>query len=120
MQALKIIFIFLFLFSLINSTCQPEEENNKIRDADICNKRAFNEDEVNSQAYKCCYMIQEVDLNTRKGDEYSCIYVTQNDYNNIKDLVKQYERESGIDDVKIDCKSTYVKITLLSLLIILF
>ena len=120
MELIKIIFISFFLFSLINSTCQPEEENNKIREPEVCNKRAFNEEEVNSQAYKCCYMTQKVDLNSRKGKDYSCIYITQNDYNNIKELIKQYERETGIDDVDIDCKSTYIRFALLSLLILLF
>ncbi len=119
MKILEILFIIFCLLSLINSTCEPDEENNKIRDKDDCVKRIFSDEEVNMQAYKCCYMRQKISDNTRKGNEYSCIFLTQNDYNNITNLIKQYEKETGIEDVKIDCGSTYLIYTIISLFLLL-
>ena len=65
-------------------------------------------------------MRQKVDDNTRKGKDYSCIAITENDYKNVKKLIKQLESDSGIKDVKIDCKATYIKYALLSLFLLLF
>ena len=113
MKTLDIILITFCLLSFINSTCEPDEENNKIRDDDDCTKRAFSEDEVANEAYKCCYLKQKVDAVTFKGNRYQCITINQNQYNYIKDLIKSYENEAGVKDVSIDCKSSYIKLGLL-------
>ena len=115
MRKLEIIYIILCLVSLINSTCEPDEENNKIRNKKDCVDRSFSDDEISKQAYKCCYMMQKINDNTRKGKEHSCIYITENDYKNIKKLVKQYKDMDGIDDVKINCNSYYLIYALINL-----
>ena len=115
MKIFDILFISFCILSFINSTCQPEEENNKIRDEDDCTNRQLNDEEKSTFKTRCCFMRRKLDDNTRKGKEYSCISITENDYKNIKKLVKQFEGESGVDDVKIDCKATYIKYALLSL-----
>ena len=120
MKIFDILFISFCLIGFINSTCQPDEENNKIRDEDDCVNRQLSDEEKNTFHTRCCYMRQKVDDNTRKGKEYSCIAITENDYKNVKKLIKQLESESGIKDVKIDCKATYIKYALLSLFLLLF
>ena len=118
MKSIIILFVSFCLFSLINSTCQPEEENNKIRDPEDCTDRSFSSDEISNNAYKCCYMKTKVNYNTRKGKLYTCIPLSQNDYNRVKDLIKQYESEAGVEDVEIDCKAYYLKYGLLSLFLL--
>ena len=120
MKAIIILFISLCLFSFINLTCEPDEENNKIRDSDDCKDRAFSSEEIEDNKYKCCYMRTKVNLNTRKGKLYQCIGLTKNEYDVVKDLIKKYEAETGVDDVKIDCNSSYIKFGLLSLLLLFF
>ena len=119
MKIFNLVFITFCLISYINSTCQPDEENNKIRDKDDCIKRTFSEDETSKSAYKCCYMKQKKDDYNFKGKEYSCITLTQNDYNNIKQVIKNLESSNVIKDVDIDCKKSYLKFSVFSLLLIL-
>ena len=119
MRKLEILCIIFCLISLINSTCQPIEENNKIRSKKDCVDRSFSEEEISHQAYKCCYMMQKINDNTRKGKEHSCYYITENDYKNIKKLIKQFKEEDGIDDVKINCNSSYLVYALIYLFLFL-
>ena len=119
MKILQIIFIIFCLVSLINSTCEPEEENNKIRGKKDCVDRVFSDDEISKQAYKCCYMYQKINDNTRNGKEHRCIYLTENDYNNVEKLVKQYESTTGIEDVKIKCNSSYLVYAIINLFLLL-
>ena len=120
MKVLEIIFISFCVISFVHSTCEPDEENNRIRDEDDCTKRTFSEEEALNEAYKCCYMRQKLDSTIYKGNRYQCLAVTLNDYNYIKNLIKQYEAQSGVDDVKIDCESSYIKFGLLFLTLFLF
>ena len=120
MKIFDILFITFCLLVFINSTCQPDEENNKIRDEDDCVNRQLSDEEKSNLYTRCCYMRQKVDDNTRKGKDYSCIALTENDYKNVKNLVKQFKNETIGKDVKIDCKSTYIKYGLLSLFLLLF
>ena len=60
MKVLEIIFIAFCVISFVYSTCEPDEENNKIRDKDDCIKRTFSEEESLNEAYKCCYMRQKI------------------------------------------------------------
>ncbi len=119
MKIFNLVFITFCLISYINSTCQPDEENNKIRDKDDCIKRTFSEDETSKSAYKCCYMKQKKDDYNFKGKEYSCITLTQNDYNNIKQVIKNLESSNVIKDVDIDCKKSNLKFSVISLRLIL-
>ena len=116
-------FLIFSLFFSINSFCEVEdgdEEAVKIRDKDDCIKRSLSDEEVENGGYKCCYIKEEVDTISFDGKLYSCILVNQTGYENIKDLVKQKERETGVDNVKIDCQSSYLYygILIISLLIL--
>ena len=120
MKIYQILLISLCLLAFISSTCQPDEENNKIREDDDCINRQLSEQEKSSTYTRCCFIRRKLDDNTRKGKEYSCIAITENDYKNIKKLVKQMEGDTGIKDVDIDCKATFIKYTLLSIYLLLF
>ena len=120
MKVLEIIFIAFCIISFVNSTCEPDEENNKIRDKDDCIKRTFSEEETLNEAYKCCYMRQKVDSVDFKGKRYQCIAVTLDQFNYIKTLISDYENRAGIEDVEIDCESSYIKFGLLFLALFLF
>ena len=119
MKIFYILFISFLILSSIKSTCLPDEENNKIRDDDDCTNRQLSETEKISYT-RCCFVSRKIDDNTRKGKDYSCLPITENDYKNVKKLVKQFEEEPGVKDVKIDCKETYIKYALLSLFLLLF
>ena len=115
------IIIILTILSFINSICNTEDEEvAKIRDTDDCSKRSFTDDETNEGAYRCCLVEKEVDRVDFYGTEFSCIALTANDYDKVKDLVDTMEKENGVDDVSIDCNSKYIKFGLLSLSLLLF
>ena len=120
MKIFNLMLINFCLISYINSTCQPDEENNKIRKDKDCINRVFSDEEKSRNAYKCCKMRAEVDSNNFKGKEYSCISLTENDYKNVKQLIKNLELDNTVKDVSIDCKSSYLKFGFLILLLLLF
>ena len=119
MKIIDVIIIFFCLFSFSNLTCSSEDQEIKIRGKGDCNQRSFNEEETNNGAYKCCFLKEEIDTITQKGTRYTCVAISQNDYNNIKDVVKQYKSHSGVDDVSIKCKSSYLQYGLFSLILLL-
>ena len=115
------IFIIYCIFSLIYSYCEDDdgEETIRIRHSKDCTKRVISESEQNEGGYRCCYMRQEVDTLTYKGKVYSCVVLTQSEYEDIKNFIKNKEKENGIKDVKIDCKSSYLQAGLIVLAFIL-
>ena len=120
----KILFGILIincLISLINPYCEDEdgEETIRIRHSKDCTSRIISEAEQSEGGFRCCYMREKVDLLTYKGKIYSCILLNQNEYNDIKNFIKSREKESGIKDVKIDCKSFYLHIGLTIVLALL-
>ena len=108
MKLIDIIIVFIILFYFIKCTCSPEEENFKVRDSDDCNKRTFSEEEQNEGAYKCCLMEEKIDTTSQDGKRYTCIPLTHNNYDDIKDLIKKYEANIGVKKVKIKCKSSFI------------
>ena len=109
------IFIISCLLSFINSYCEDEdgEETVRIRSSKDCTKRTLSEYEQNEGGFRCCYKREEVDILTYKGKIYSCVLLNQNQYNDIKNFIKNREKQNGIKDVKIDCKSSYSQIGLI-------
>ena len=115
---MKIFNLFLFIICLIfyiNSTCEPDEENNKIRGKSDCINRAFSDDEISRNAYKCCYMKYEIGDN----EYYNCAPLTLNDYYDIKTKISSLESAHGIDIKKLYCNSSYVYASLFLILIFL-
>ena len=110
------IFIIYCLVSFIYSYCEVDdgEETVRIRDTEDCTKRTLSEIEQNDGGYKCCYMREKVETLTYNGKMYSCILLTQSEYKDIKNFIKNREKENGINDVKIDCISSYLHIGLIA------
>ena len=123
MKILNIIFISFFLFSFINSYCVPEEDElvklSKIRKYSHCEERTSSTELAENNAYKCCYMKYYIDSHNYEAYVHTCILITQNNYDNIKDFVKRYEEQYNLEDLKIDCSSFYLQFGLLFILIFL-
>ena len=71
-------------------------------------------DSLKNSGYHCCL---------QKGksggvEKTMCKYLTEEVYDNIKDYIGDIE-DSGFDDVSVDCKSYYLQIGILSLLLFL-
>ena len=117
MKFLNQIFIISCLYFFVNSTCETDEDDtsHKYRHYEDCKDRAFDEEELESYSYRCCYMEIEIKtLNTEK-DVHGCVALTQPQYDNIKRTINDFESVEGVHDVDIDCKSYYIKYGLFSL-----
>ena len=120
MKILVIILILLYSLSFIKSICTPENEGNKIRDADDCKSRSFDQTEIDEESFRCCFLRLEKNSIDFDGKEYSCIAITQEQFNNIENYKKELENQVGIEKVKIDCKSTYFQYGLFSIFLLIF
>ena len=68
---------------------------------------------LKNSGYHCCLQ------KAKKGTvQTMCKYLTEDEYDNIKDYIGDIE-DSGYDDVSVDCKSYYLQIGILSLLLFL-
>ena len=120
MNKLILLFIITCLFSFINTTCTTDENDTyKYRDYKDCKNREFDFEEIEDNAYKCCHIEIEIESANVEHSFEGCIPVTKNQYYNIRQLVRQYEAKANVDDVDIDCNSSYVKFYIISLIIFL-
>ena len=114
MKVLKLFFILSCLYAFINSTCGTEEEDSNIyRNYKDCMNRAFSSDEIEDGAYKCCYLEIEYKTTNTEREVHGCAALTQSQYENIRQTERAYEMEAGVDDVDIECKSSFIKLGIL-------
>ena len=113
MKIFKQTLLIFCLLSIIKSTCSPENESSKIRKDKDCRDRSFDQNEIDEGAFRCCYLEVEMDSIDFNGKKYSCVAINEAQFNNIKSYKKSMENQSGIDKVKIDCKSSYIHYGLL-------
>ena len=121
----KTLYLLLVLLLLSKFNCQSEEEEQP--DEGDCGGDSNCENlKVGKGYYKCCLFEAEADEvigeSGSKKIKY-CEAIKKDDYDNIKDYIKQSEKEAKnnfkIDvDLSIDCASNYVMISLLSLIIL--
>ena len=108
---MKTLYILLVALFFSQSYCQTKEcefftETTGVED---CTSR------INSTYYRCCYV--EVDGG---GDVLeTCAFVSKEQYDDIDGKIKSLEDEFGFDDIKIDCDSNYIILSLLSLILFL-
>ena len=123
MKFIQILFISSFILITIKSACIPDEEDlirlSKIRNYDDCDKRTSTTELRENEAYKCCYLYYTLDTDNYKAKVHTCKLVTQKEYDNIKDTVSRYESENKVEDVKIDCNSSFIYLGLLYLLLLI-
>jgi hypothetical protein len=70
--------------------------------------------DIKVTGYHCCYLKAKDD-----EDEYNgCTLITDTQYNNIKDTIKEWEKDGG-DVKKLDCKSIYLELSILIFIFLL-
>ena len=94
---------------------------------DDCKDRTINDDDKNKYNKKyCCYMTYDgyKYSNSKMGTDGkeveingSCMTLTDEQHSHIKDLIKYYEVINGRVNVQIDCKSYYLQLGIISLLL---
>ena len=122
MRFIESMFIIYSLLSLIKSLCTPDDEEllylDKIRRYKHCERRLTDE-EINDNMYKCCYLYYFVDTRNVKSEVNTCIPITRNEYDNIRDTVRNYERKNDVEDVIIRCKGFYFNLGFLGIMLYL-
>ena len=117
MKVLKIIFILSCLFAFINSVCEVEEKNSSIyKSYKDCVNRQFSSEEIEDGAYKCCYVKIEYIIENTKGKFYGCTALTESEYKNVSQAERELESQEFINDVDVDCESSFIKLGILFLL----
>ena len=102
-------FQLLALLCLIIYTYQTCEKHNANKED--CKAENLDDDEKKTAEY-CCFF--------KDGDDTWCDSLSEYRYKHIKDVIKVARLEEGVDDdYSIDCKSLYLQISLLSLLLLL-
>ena len=116
MKLLTFIISILLLSYIITSECGRKE--NPKKDSD-CKDLKVDTDE----GYKyCCYSKVEAKVDGEKKTVEGCTELKQDDYDKIKDYIKNWEEESKDIEVKVkklDCHSVYLTGSILSLLLLL-
>ena len=122
MNLLKIIFLINYLLILINSDCIPDDERilklDKIRKYEHCEQRTDTKELAENNAYKCCYLHYKAETRNVKADVHTCVFVTLNEFENIKDTIEKYEDSHDAEIKKIDCKGFDLQMKLLFLLLL--
>ena len=110
MKPLYILLVVLFFSqSYCDDTkkCDFFTETTGVED---CNSRL---DPNDSTFYRCCF------VDVADGEIETCTSVTKELYDDIDGTIKRLEDDYGIEDVKIDCNSNYIILSLLSLILLL-
>ena len=137
MKPFEKLFIFILLFFFVNSTCTSFleiDENTSVEDIDwelysepdgidnsasssSCHSRSFSSLEQANKAYKCCYYQSTCDDDGDKEKTKVCMAYDQDSYKRVKEQVKYLKKVC--DDVKIDCKSSYLHLAIISIILML-
>ena len=123
----KALFLLLIALLITQLYCDDEEEE----DEGDCHKKDASKVKdceslkVGKGYHKCCFWdISGKDASGKKGEYKSCSPVTEKEYNDIKNVIKEMEDEGKKNgaksyDVSIDCDSNYISFAILSLIILL-
>jgi len=102
-----ILFASLILYIYSSSACDSKTDASKAKDC-----KDLQTD--NSEDY-CCYAKgKDEKSNSLSG----CVTVQKKDYDNIKDFIKSLENQ-GYEVKKLDCKSIYLELNILSFILLL-
>lgn len=116
MKLLTFIISILLLSYIITSECERKE--NPKKDSDC---KDLTVDTASGYKY-CCYAKYEYKEGGDKKTAEFCTELKQNDYDKIKDYIKDWENEEkeyGLKFKKLDCHSVYLTGSILSLLLLL-
>jgi hypothetical protein len=101
-----ILFASLILY-ILSSACSDKES---AESSDDCKNLST------SKADGHCCFVKGKDLN--KKDISRCISLEKSEYDNIKDYIKSLENQ-GAEVKKLDCKSIYLELSILSFILLL-
>ena len=87
--------------------CDAEVSASKVKDCENL--------KLGDEGYKCCYFKGKIE----NENTNTCIPITKSQYDDIKKTIKDFEKDSGNEVDKLDCNSSYLKYSLISLLLIL-
>ena len=117
----KALIILSSIFVLINSYCQPEDDDllllGKIREYEDCERRTTTTELQETEMYRCCHLYYTQETNNVYQEVDTCILVSHADYDDIKAYLDRLESTLRIEDTKIDCFGSYIKFSLLFLLL---
>ena len=109
---------FLILCSLIIYINTEETCNKKIGSS----SKDCKDTAVQQTGDHCCFMKVSFEIAGQKGEKSGCFEITQSDYDKIDEAIKNMEKEvenaggkATIDTL--DCKSSYIALSLFSLLL---
>ena len=101
----------LYLISFTYQSCDGHTSK------DDCKTDNLSQGEKDAGAEYCCF---EKDANSASRKDGYCVPLTKYQYKHIKDYIKRELIGGAHEDYSIDCKSFYLQISLLSLLLFLF
>ncbi len=102
-----ILFASLILY-ILSDECNSKESASSKKDCK----------DLKTDSYKCCFLKAK----DKDGEGSSCMSVTKEEYDNIKDYIKKMEELGKSEDLKIkklDCKSIYLELSVLSFILLL-
>ena len=118
---MKVTYVFLILYSffyIISSEyCESLLEIN-VNKASTCHKR-----QTSKEGSYCCFIKLKEKIAGVTFTTQSCEELTKAEYDNIKDYKKKYEKDCASENCsvkKIDCRSSYLTFSLLSLILLIF
>ena len=106
-----ILLIILLSLSYVQSQESKKCEEVVASTVDECRDKISQE--YKNSGYHCCLLVGKKNVQNSM-----CKYLTEEDYNDINDYIGDIE-DSGYKDVSVDCKSYYLQIGILSLLLFL-
>ena len=117
----KALIIISSLFALINSQCEPEEDDlyllGKLRDYEDCERRTTTAELKETSMYKCCHLYYEQETNNIYKEVDTCILITHAQYDDIKKYLDDLESIYKLEKTKIHCFGSYIQFSLLILLL---
>lgn len=108
----KIYQTIIFLVSLLFIHSTSEDSCSQLNPS---KKSTCHDKTVANSDYYCCYLKQKYLGETIT----SCTELSKEDKENIKEVIKEAEKE-GLDIKSFDCKSSFIEFGLLSLMLLLF
>lgn len=111
---ISILIIYLSLFVCLNDGETPCDTTTAGKRSD-CTNRKFSEDEMKNGAKYCCLL--ETTILETNGK--SCIAIDQNSYDDIKKFIDELKEKTSATKLSIDCNQSYLKYSLLFLILLL-
>jgi len=108
-----IFFVSLILYIYSEGTETGTETEEKCQISVTANSIKDCKDLKTSKPH-CCYV-----KGTQNGSKVNgCLALSKDNYDNIKDYIKKIEKENNADIDKLDCKSIYLELSLLSFVLL--